>query len=714
MSYFDFEEKGFYESFLKNKSNKIKSYINDNEIIKEEINKFDKTINNIFNKIKNDQGKKFLVAGYVQGGKTDFAIGLNGKIIDEYKNQKNIFIHLTSSNKKIVDQNYNRFDQFFSNSEIDKSETSLIKKNKNILEEFINSYSTNNNIILFFMKNVASLKYVNQIVDYLKNNNCNIFIFDDEGDNASFNTNDNTVEFQEEKSKIFNELTNIINIDSNCKIKYVSITATPMIHLLSNEKSELKPDYCFVLQKSYGYTGIEEFINESNNSKSKLFIEINEDENSNNDLKISLITFFIKALFVKKKDIDFGNDSQPIMIINRGYKKEEHNETKEIVENITNILFGNEYDLSKDIDNLNIINFLDDKLQSIIKRENICTNYLAQNIIKNFKNRYKVIIFNSNEKNDENDEDFENFNSYIRIIIGAYKMSRGITFNNLLQAYISYKPNTINADNVMQQCRWFGYRKKYLSHISLFMKNDFFQIYNDILNMEQALYEQMIIFEKEEKKFSEMERFLKLSQSPYSPIFGTYNNRAKQEIIQKQDISSHIIKNNFNIYKNDTFDFLKTNFDSQNIKINIYPYVEFNTFKEFVNDFIGDNNLEEIFGFSINEVKEMLFLLNQKTIVRFINNSLNVEYKERIVTSDDTVKYYWGNGTYKEHDKGLEQNEINYIDLLPLKIYKRNKLDISNNSFEKYIFRLKLNLNQKIISEFKSFEFANYIKPKEK
>lgn len=708
MSYFFNEYKNFYDVFLETKKEKIEKYIVEKNIVEEEIKKFNENINLLFEKIQENNGEKFLVAGYVQGGKTDFTIGFNSKLIDYYKNKKNIFIHLTSSNTKLFDQNHQRFETFFNNKKIDKSRTLLMKKNRKIDEDFENVIEDNDNFILFFMKEKTAFKKINEIIctlkKHLNSNEFNIFIIDDEGDNASFNTKDNSSISQYEKSTIFNYLSNILNENKKeCFIKYISITATPMIHLFAHENHDLKPDYAFVLNKNYGYTGIEEFINESNKSQSKLFNIINEiDEGEKNEFEReelikSIILFFIKVLFINEGKIEIEDNSQPIMIINIDIKKIIQERWKEFVEEELNFLFKHKEIFEDKMNKWNITHYLHNELQKEIEDNKIENNEIVKEIINNFKNRYKIILFNSDNKNKE-DEDFENYSNYLRIVIGGYRMSRGITFKNLLQAFIWYKPKIINADNVMQQCRWFGYRNKYLKHISLFLNKDFLEIYNDLLSLEQDLYEQIAINQRtENNKFSKIKPFLKLSENPYKNIFGTYKGRAKQKRVSNLTFSTHIIKNNFKMYQEDEFFFIKEKFDnfkSKNKDEYGFTYLEFKTFEEFVNYFFDKGKpLEIYFGNNIKKIKEKLYSLNQTTIIRFIDSN---DSKERIITGENDGMYYWGNGTYKSSNIGLDQSEINYIDILPLKIYK-NKNDLEK--FEKDIYRLRLNLNKKLIEE---------------
>lgn len=709
MGYFDFETIDIYDFFLIKKENQISHFLqNDNEKIKNQIKNLDEIINKSFEKIKDNEIKKILICGYIQGGKTDFAIGLNSKIISKTNNHsKNIFIHLTSSNIKLMNQNFERFENFFKNDNIDNSNIFIQKNNKNFEEMFELKIKNNNNILLFFIKEMNNLKNIKKCINFVNNKfpNTNIYIFDDEGDNASFNTYDNTIEEQEKNSKIFSEISSFINIEN---VKYISITATPMIHLLTHNNSNLKPDYAFLLKKNYGYTGIEEFMDEFNKKDSKIFVPIYDEEN---DLLKSLILFLIKALFVEKGDIKLDSKSKPLMIINVSPKTEIHFETKSFIENRLDLFFNNIELLVEKIKEWNILNLLNNKLIQIINDNNITIEYIAKKIISSFKNKYNIVAFNSKEKNDEEIENFENSSSVLRIVIGAFKISRGVTFKNLLQAFISYKPETINIDNIMQQCRWFGYRKNYLKHITLFMNPDYYQIYNDVLNLEQDLYERIKSFENLNKKFSDMEKIFILSNNPYKKIKGTYQRRANQILDEGYSLTTYLIKNKFELifYEKDKMEYLyKEWFQKFNITFdeNNYQIIKFKTFNEFYESLKNyDEHLEFFFGKNINIFKDKLFDLNQKTIVRFINDNKKIIWKERICTFNNGSTIYWGNGTYKDFEKGIDLLDVNYIDLLPLSIHG---YDEKNDEVK--LFRFKLNINCKLTNEIAHLEKKNIIR----
>lgn len=102
------------------------------------------------------------------------------------------------------------------------------------------------------------------------------------------------------------------------------------------------------------------------------------------------------------------------------------------------------------------------------------------------------------------------------------------------------------------------------------------------------------------------------------------------------------------MYQEDGFFFIKEKFDnfkSKNKDEYGFTYLEFKTFEEFVNYFFDKGEpLEIYFGNQIEKIKDKLYELNQKTIIRLIDNN---DARDRIITSENTGMYYWGNGTYK-------------------------------------------------------------------
>ncbi|MDE6473044.1 MAG: Z1 domain-containing protein, partial [Ureaplasma sp.] len=91
-----------------------------------------------------------------------------------------------------------------------------------------------------------------------------------------------------------------------------------------------------------------------------------------------------------------------------------------------------------------------------------------ENIFQKLKNEINesLIVLNSNKNND--DECY--VESDLKIYIGGFLLSRGLTFENLLVEYFGYTPDSITYDTLLQRCRWFGYRSKLINHMKIICK----------------------------------------------------------------------------------------------------------------------------------------------------------------------------------------------------------------------------------------------------
>lgn len=66
-------------------------------------------------------------------------------------------------------------------------------------------------------------------------------------------------------------------------------------------------------------------------------------------------------------------------------------------------------------------------------------------------------------------------NSDKKIIISGIKASRGFTFLNLYVELMLNATKSTTIDNILQKCRWFGYRKNY-NHMSIFLNKPAFDL----------------------------------------------------------------------------------------------------------------------------------------------------------------------------------------------------------------------------------------------
>lgn len=698
------EEVSAFDSFIEYKKDKIASFLNhDSNAIKNDLNNIKKTINNVWTNLVNYKSKKHLVVGHVQSGKTDFMIGLIAKAIDNIKNDKTtIVINLTSNLTNIMNQNRERLEYFLNNRcAINKNVKYWsydFLKNKKMIREDENS-------IFFLLKNVSHLnnlkKYLFRINEEFGEKIEKIIILDDEGDNASFNTNETKA--NEELSKINKLISDIIYYDFKFQVNFVSITATPFVHFFATNTNNLKPDFVYLLKPGKDYSGIMEFNETMNQKDSNVIVSIKDEINEeieyilNGELKKSILCFLLTNAL-----ISIASNYESRMIINVSQRNDYQSEVLNKVDE-----WLNSYKKSKEIFSIHIENFEMFKLignkdfgyDFVFDKKNQqkLIDYVYEKYI--LLNKYELILYNKD--NPENIDLSVKLKNNPQIVIGSFKLSRGITVNDLLCVYMSYRPKkTALADTMLQRARWFGYRQNYLPKMRIFLTEELIDDYLLIGELCSNLY---YIVEKAEEKnisFKEIEKFLSSTNaSPY--IAPVSKNRALTNIIHGS------FKNAFinNTYKNDDLNRLKNvfvkdwNIKKEKEKGTNYPIIKFDSLISFITHWFTTKEkfYKSIYlrdSKEINELEDKY--LNKETYVRFVCKDIeNIKYRDRKVLHkkrDNSLNF--GNGNYEGETNTLvssDGSEMIKIDLLPLRIWQKNEdYESDNQDIDINIFRLKM------------------------
>ena len=90
--------------------------------------------------------------------------------------------------------------------------------------------------------------------------------------------------------------------------------------------------------------------------------------------------------------------------------------------------------------------------------------------------------------NGETDEGVAVVSPY-NLFVGGNKLGRGVTIKNLLVSYYGRHPKKPQADTVLQHARMYGYRRKDLGLLRLFLPNELHVVFRAINRMEQGLRE---------------------------------------------------------------------------------------------------------------------------------------------------------------------------------------------------------------------------------
>jgi hypothetical protein len=88
--------------------------------------------------------------------------------------------------------------------------------------------------------------------------------------------------------------------------------------------------------------------------------------------------------------------------------------------------------------------------------------------------------------NGETDEDVALHSPY-NLFVGGNKLGRGVTIKNLLVSYYGRNPKRPQADTVLQHARMYGYRRKDIGLLRLFLPPELHSVFKAINKMEQGL-----------------------------------------------------------------------------------------------------------------------------------------------------------------------------------------------------------------------------------
>ena len=88
--------------------------------------------------------------------------------------------------------------------------------------------------------------------------------------------------------------------------------------------------------------------------------------------------------------------------------------------------------------------------------------------------------------NGETDEDVAVKSPY-NLFVGGNKLGRGVTIKNLLVSYYGRHPKKPQADTVLQHARMYGYRRKDIGLLRLFLPRELHIVFKAVNQMERAL-----------------------------------------------------------------------------------------------------------------------------------------------------------------------------------------------------------------------------------
>ena len=414
-----------------------------------------------------------LIYGLVQSGKTGVLTVTGALGADEgYKT----LVILTSDNDPLYDQTLGRVREAFPGIDILGKQdfkdvdgflrrvkggvTALVAtKNSGILGTIIQNFSKGN------LKGLSAL------------------IIDDEADQASLNTKERKADGT--KSPINERISDLREFfDKNT---YLQVTATPQSLFLQTPQHDFRPKFTVLSHPGADYVGGDEFFGDD----SRLIREYSRNDiaaltagsqpTPNHELPKSLLlaldTFMIGATFKRAKEADQNcaflchvstgkNDHKHIVELLTTYKLDLASKLKSKNPAVKARLKTAYDDLATTHDGIRVTSF-DDLIDKV--------EFFSPGIT------VKLV-------NGDTDEDVAVRSPY-NLFVGGNKLGRGVTIKNLLVSYYGRHPKKPQADTVLQHARMYGYRRKDIGLLRLFLSPELHTVFKAIHKMEIGLRE---------------------------------------------------------------------------------------------------------------------------------------------------------------------------------------------------------------------------------
>jgi hypothetical protein len=414
-----------------------------------------------------------LVYGLVQSGKTGVLTVTGAMGADE--GYRTVII-LTSDNDALYEQTLGRVRAAFPGMDI------LGKKDFKDINAFLQRIRATT-CALVATKNASILKTLIQNFEKGNVKGLACLIIDDEADQASPNTKAGKDDGS--KSRIYELITELrAFFDKNT---YLQVTATPQGLFLQRSGTNLRPKFTVLSNPGHDYVGGEDFFADDSN----LIVEFDLEDidllapgaqpspalEIPDSLLEALDTFMVGATYKKTKD----PKENCAFLCHVSTRTSDHAHIERLLRRYKDDLAAG---LKSTPKNSKIVQRLQAAYASLAATHTALTDQSFENLLE------KIAFFSSGIVvkivNGETDEDVAVMSPY-NLFVGGNKLGRGVTIKNLLVSYYGRNPKKPQADTVLQHARMYGYRRKDIGLLRLFLPPELHSVFKAINKMEKGL-----------------------------------------------------------------------------------------------------------------------------------------------------------------------------------------------------------------------------------
>ena len=458
-----------------------------NEIIEEDFQRVVETTARLMSHFPSPQGSNRVISGLalgkVQSGKT---LSFTALIALASSNSYKIIVVLAGTKKNLLKQTKDRLEKDLGINESGIAHNIVMIANPKArdISSIRGALDTGRCALLVCMKNQSRMRPVTRLLSSPElRNRSPVLIIDDEGDEASLNT-----DFR--NGQISTTYANILQLRSSVpKCVYLAYTATPQAPLLLQQLDALHPEFCVLVEPGSGYCGGSVFFGENRNN----FLRIIQDEEEilesggvPESLQDALALFFVGAAI---RHIRNPNDKHS-MLIHTSHLQDSHIRLEESItqlhERWRNRIRFRETDPGRQ----DLTNGFRRAYDDLIRTVNNPPDWDSISQRLDFElHATRIWVFNSTQLRGEEEPQFQLENN---IVIGGNMLGRGVTIKNLSVTYITRRAEGVtNADTLEQRARWFGYKRSYLDLCRVYMTQQLLDDYIALLRSEDNFWDSL-------------------------------------------------------------------------------------------------------------------------------------------------------------------------------------------------------------------------------
>ncbi len=520
----------YSDNFAKNSESfrAYKKFLEEKGIDRTSINYVDDATTAIMNLMedpnKNDApfSSKGLVYGEVQSGKTQNYIGLIHKAIDSGYDYVIILAGMTNDLRKQTQERVST--DLIGSIKPDNSRNHEVVgigkifgysslKAKYVITDSENDYSKKQNIgrqtiappaIAVVKKNAHTLNSLIERFESLKSmgdlQDKSLLIIDDEADQASVNTNDVRKDSEISPTAINRCIRKLLTYFE--KNTYVGYTATPYANIFipSDFDEELDVDlfpsnFIFTLKSPEQYTGHRSFY-DPEVEYNPLICKINSDDidqmienySEHPEAEGMILQYLVSATIKYLRYIKNGRSKRMLhasLMFQITHKNIHQDDICASISDLFNVVKSKILSSPSYIDELEkVYNNMIYVSKGMGDDYEVYDFKQVMGTIVDIVERVEVKVVNgeSGELTYDN-----NFRFYI--LVGGFKLSRGLTIEGLVGAV--YGRRTKQADTLNQMGRWFGYRKQYLDLIRIYISKETLEHFEYIHDINVSIVDQI-------------------------------------------------------------------------------------------------------------------------------------------------------------------------------------------------------------------------------